>query len=511
MKIPKYLRKEAALILLLSLLLIGNLSAQESNQSEESDQKGSGAKTESLHEKDTSIVKFKDLSLSIQKHSFLISAFENESNSAKAGKERTSKHWHPKIYLEGRSYTTNDPALNFFSKLGQRDARQADFSTKSARSQVSNFLDTNNQPYTSFNSQTANILAPDTLNYPGANTYQKGTLGVDLAIYEGGAKNNIAESYDHISKGKNLEKQSVILSEYSSTASLYAQLIYLDEYKKQISEVEKQLQSVLRNYQVGGKGNPVGYSGLLGLKSLKNRLEGMRLEVDTQESSIRSYLTTMTDEFGNTWSIDLEPINIFLDSHLPKPSDNSKKPVEASTLSFQTLAMKEYAESASLAARAEKAKFLPKVGAFGESNLYNGSRNTATAYNLGFYVQMNLYNADDIGAYEEAKLKAQAQRERVQDTIRKESAKRKELLTMEKTFQKQLILLSNTSNLMEEQISNAKRMFANGSINAMQLAEIFSRSTDLIVQNANTNREYILIRSELYTLFSNSSSVNEGK
>jgi hypothetical protein len=124
---------------------------------------------------------------------------------------------------------------------------------------------------------------------------------------------------------------------------------------------------------------------------------------------------------------------------------------------------------------------------------------------------MNLYNADDIGAYEEAKLKAQAQRERVQDTIRKESAKRKELLTMEKTFQKQLILLANTSNLMEEQISNAKRMFANGSINAMQLAEIFSRSTDLIVQNANTNREYILIRSELYTLFSNSSSVNEGK
>jgi hypothetical protein len=64
---------------------------------------------------------------------------------------------------------------------------------------------------------------------------------------------------------------------------------------------------------------------------------------------------------------------------------------------------------------------------------------------------------------------------------------------------------------MEEQISNAKRMFANGSINAMQLAEIFSISTDLIVQNANTNREYFLIRSELYTLFSNSSSGNEGK
>jgi hypothetical protein len=237
----------------------------------------------------------------------------------------------------------------------------------------------------------------------------------------------------------------------------------------------------------------------------------MHLEVDTQETSIRSYLSTMTSEFGDNWTIQLEPIDTFLNSHLPKPRSNKDSALEGVTLSYQSLAMQEYAESASLAAEAEKAKFLPKAGVFGESNLYNGSRNTATAYNVGFYVQMNLYNADDIGAYEEAKLKAQAQREKVQDQIRKESAKRKELIGMEKTLEKQLLLLADTSKLMEEQISNAKRMFYNGSINAIQLSEIFSRSTDLVVQDANANREYILIRSELYTLFSNNNPSKEDK
>jgi hypothetical protein len=511
MKNSKYNLKGKIFTLFPLLFLVVSLSAKDLKDFDGKESENLKLSEETKVDSQSVAVKFKDLSLSIQKHSFLISAFENESNSAKAGKERTSKHWHPKLYLEGRSYTTNDPALNFFSKLGQRDARQSDFSTKSVRSQVSNFLDTSNQPYTTLNSQTANIFAPDTLNYPGANTYQKGTLGVDLALYEGGAKSNMAESYGHISKGKNLEKQSVILSEYSSTASLYAQLIYLKNYKKQIIEIEKQLQSVLKNYQVGARSNPVGYSGLLGLKSLKNKLEGMHLEVDTHETSIRSYLSTMTSEFGDNWTIQLEPIDTFLNSHLPKPRSNKDSALEGVTLSYQSLAMQEYAESASLAAEAEKAKFLPKAGVFGESNLYNGSRNTATAYNVGFYVQMNLYNADDIGAYEEAKLKAQAQREKVQDQIRKESAKRKELIGMEKTLEKQLLLLADTSKLMEEQISNAKRMFYNGSINAIQLSEIFSRSTDLVVQDANANREYILIRSELYTLFSNNNPSKEDK
>lgn len=465
------------------------------NQEENSDQQ----KEISLPTK----ISFKDLSLSVQKHSFQIQALEKEATSAKSSKERTGRHWHPRVYLEGRAFATNDPAMNFFSILGQRDARQADFSTASARTQVSNFLDGNNQPYTTLNPQTMNIFAPDNLNYPGTNVYQRGTIGVDLPVYEGGAKSSVAKSYEHVSRGKNLEKKAVILSEYSTTAGLYAQLIFLEDYQKKISDLKKSVQGILNRYQVGARSNPVGYSGLLGLRSVKNRLEGLETEAATREIGIRDYLSTVAEDIGENWEIELEPVPNFLNKHLPAPNDNQNSPLVADTISLHAQAMQEYAESANKAAEAEKAKFLPRAGVFGESNLYSGSRNTATAYNVGFYVQMNLYNGEDIGSYEEAKLNGQAVREKALDQIRKERAKKKELLTMEKALQKQLALLDDSTKLMNQQVQNSRRLFTNGSINAIQMSEILSRSADLLIEKANANREYILIRSQLYTLFSN--------
>lgn len=451
-------------------------------------------------------VSFQDVSLSVQKHSFLIRALDKEAASAKTGKERTARHWHPKVYLEGRAFATNDPAMNFFSILGQREARAADFSTASNRTQVGNILDTNNQPYTNLNSQTLNLFAPDNLNYPGTNVYQRGTVGVDLPLYEGGAKSSIAQSYEHVSRGKNLEKRAVIMSEYSSTAGLYAQLIFLDEYKKKITNLKSQVQGILNRYQVGARTNPVGYSGLLGLKSVKNRLEGLETEAITREIGIRDYINTVAEDLESDWKVQLEPIPNFLNKHLPAPNENQTYGLQASTISLQAQAMQEYAESAGRAAEAEKAKFLPKAGVFGESNLYSGSRNTATAYNVGFYVQMNLYNGEDLGSYEEARLKGDAAREKALDQIRKETAKKKELLSMEKALTKQLQLLLNSTELMEEQVRNSQRLFTNGSINAIQMSEILSRSADLLVEDANANREYILVRSQLYTLYSNGST-----
>ncbi|MCC5815057.1 MAG: TolC family protein [Leptospira sp.] len=448
-------------------------------------------------------VSFKDLSLSIQKHSFQIQALEKEAASAKTGKERTARHWHPRVYLEGRAFATNDPAVNFFSILGQREARQMDFSTASNRNQIGNFLDTNNQPYTNLNSQNMNLFAPDNLNYPGTNVYQRGTVGVDLPLYEGGAKSSVAQSYEHVSRGKSLEKKAVILSEYSSTAGLYAQLIFLDEYKKKIANLKSQVQGILNRYQVGARTNPVGYSGLLGLKSVKNRLEGLETEANTREESIRDYLVTMAEDLEKDWVTELEPVPNFLNKHLPAPNENQSGTLQATTISYQAQAMQEYAESAGRAAEAEKAKFLPRAGVFGESNLYSGSRNTATAYNVGFYVQMSLYNGEDIGSYEEARLKGEAAKEKALDQIRKESAKKKELLAMERALTKQLTLLENSTKLMEEQVTNSRRLFTNGSINAIQMSEILSRSADLLIEKANANREYILVRSQLYTLFSN--------
>ncbi|WCL49765.1 TolC family protein [Leptospira sp. GIMC2001] len=453
-------------------------------------------------------IQFADISLSIQKHSFNIMALEKESLAAESGRDRYARHWHPRIYLDARIFNSNDPAVNFFSKLGQRDVRQSDFSTQSSRNQIGNYLDSNNQPYTNLNSNTLNLLAPDTLNYPGANTYQRGTLGLDLPIYEGGSKSNLAESYDLISSAKKFEKKSVILSEYSTNAGLYAQTIVLNDYKQNLEKIISQINGILGSYQIGSRSNPVGYSGLLGLKTLKNRVIALEEEVDSRKKSIIGHINSVSIDLNENWDVQMEPIQQFLDKHLPYNHGTKEKFTEAETISYLARAMQLYAESSSRMSEIEKAKFLPKLGLYGESNLYSGSRNTSSAYNVGFYVQMNLYNGEDLGSYQEAKLKSEANLDRARDQIRSEDAKKKDLRQRIISIQKQIKLIEDSSKFMDEQVINSRKLFANGSINAMQMSEVIARCIDLTLDRANLEKEFVITRAEMYALSSGTINLN---
>lgn len=115
-----------------------------------------------------------------------------EWKAGEIAKDRSDKHWLPRVYADLRTFQTNDPTLNFMGKLSQRSATDADFSTASTRTRPGNFLDSNNQPYTTLNADTMNLFAKDTLNYPGSHQYSRGTLGMDLPLYEGGSGKTFA-------------------------------------------------------------------------------------------------------------------------------------------------------------------------------------------------------------------------------------------------------------------------------------------------------------------------------
>lgn len=427
----------------------------------------------------------------IKENSHTQKALSLESRAAKISSNKASKHWLPRVYADARNFTTNDPALNFFSTLGQRSATNSDFSTKSARTQPSNFIDTNNNLYTSPNYNTLNLFAPDTLNHPGTNTYQRGTLGVDFSIYEGGSKKAVARAFEKQAEGKQLENRFVTLNEYANFAAMYGTLISLYEQQEKVSSLDKTVSSILSRYQLGNRANPVGYSGGIALKSLKNRIEGIKEETAARIESLKTTIESSSGNLSENWSIKTQTTNSFANEYLK---------FSAPERSFMAKAMKAYADGATEQAEAEKARILPKVGVYGESYLYRGERAVANSFNAGFYIQMNLYSPGDLDAIEQAKLNSKAMQERVEETIRNEEAKVKSLFQMEKALVKNLELMQENSKLMEEQLTVSQQLFSSGAINAIQLSEVFSRRADIILAKTNIESEYLKARAGLLTL-----------
>ncbi len=106
---------------------------------------------------------FQELWARIHDQSAAVQAAGKELDAANMAADRAGRHWYPRLVLDTRAYSTNDPALTFFSLLGERRAGAADF-------------------------------APGQLNHPGSSFFEKGSLVLDLPLYEGGQKQALSDS-----------------------------------------------------------------------------------------------------------------------------------------------------------------------------------------------------------------------------------------------------------------------------------------------------------------------------
>jgi len=62
---------------------------------------------------------------------------------------------------------------------------------------------------------------------------------------------------------------------YTQVVSLYAGVLSANESLDSLEELKSKVSGVLSKYSLGSRSNPVGYSGLLGLKSILNRIEAI--------------------------------------------------------------------------------------------------------------------------------------------------------------------------------------------------------------------------------------------
>jgi len=414
-----------------------------------------------------------------------------EWKAALLAKERANGHWLPKLYTDLRSFQTNDPALNFFSRLGQRSALDSDFSTASARMRPSNFLDSNNQPYSNLNSDTLGIIAPDTLNNPGSHHYSRGVLGVDLPLYEGGSGNTLAKLQEKRAHALRWEWESARERQFAELAKLYRALQTWQEFSSKLEELLKREKKWQSSYQLSNRSNPVGYAGYLSLKSLQNKIQVYLRTAETQRSGIREQILAMVPEISADFRTKEKELLDFLEEYLPLPQDPKAH-------SYSTRALQKYSEAENLRAEVEEAKLLPKIGLYTEANAYHGSRNMATSYNAGVYLQMNLYNPKDKGVIEEASLLSESLQKKLEDRIQKETAFLATTLTQERQLRESWKLLKDNGETMDEQINTTERLFSSGALSAVQLAESLNRALDQAEALARTEMDWIIARSELH-------------
>ncbi|MBW0434936.1 TolC family protein [Leptospira yasudae] len=437
-------------------------------------------------------IEFSEIWDQIRSQSAVLKSKTAEVRVAEIGKDRAAKHWLPKVYADVRSYRTNDPALNFLGKLGQRSANQSDFSTASVRTQPSNFLDANNQPYTVLNSDTANLFAKDTLNRPGDHAYSRGTLGVELPLFEGGGKTAAHSALEKRFSAVKSEERYIRTLEYSNAAAAFQSISLSEENLAKTESLLREIRDFLGRYRIGNRDNPVGYSGFLALRSLQNLLEVSKKEQETARRTAEETIRMMAPEISEE---QLRPKRIpllkFADQYLPLPALRESGHTPLSD------AFRFHSEEAKAGIEAERARFLPKIAAYAETYAYDGSRNQANAYNAGVYLQMNLLNPSDLGALDEAKAKEEAVRKKAEEIRLKEEGNFRLLLSREKSIFENLNSIYDSVRFQEEQLKISQRLFQSGSILAPQMAESFSRMAELLRIKSATETEYLRIRGEL--------------
>jgi outer membrane protein TolC len=409
----------------------------------------------------TATKSFEDIWSSLYQKSYQQKSAQQDKISNELTLERANRHWLPRAYVAGQWFSTNDPTQVFFSNLGQRSIQQADF-------------------------------IPSDLNRPGRKNFTTGTLGIDLPLYEGGMKSAQASMFDSLVKASELEVKAKRTEEYSELSRQYGGALVHAQNGALLSDLKNSLQKIISGYQVGSQSNPVGYSGLLGLKGVDNRIEGMSYEFEMKRVNAQKWIDTKTQSTEN-WSPDLNlHLKDFLNTNL----------TQTSSISYSTMMLAQELKVKTLddAKQMEKARFLPKVGLFAQNNLYDGDRSTTTSQAYGVYLMWDLFNSDSYGRVGEANAKSMAAEAKLNASKQEEKIMLSQLLESKTTLEKNLVLLEKTDGLLKEQTVNAMKLFRSGMLSALQLAEVINRRVDLIENKNKAETQYLDVYSRLYQL-----------
>ncbi len=390
-------------------------------------------------------------------------AVKNELDAAVTGAARASRHWFPVLYLDAKGYASNDPGAALFSKLSQREISAADFS-------------------------------PTLLNQPDAQLSERVALGVNFPLFEGGMRVAQTQIAQIQVQAKELEEKATKNAIYLEVARAYQSIAIQERATKGLHELDKLLSDVLSRYHLGSKSNPVGYSGLLGLQGLKNKIMGSHAEKRAKISAYYGAITSMASGLPEKWTPRDSELISFSQKYFTSVSGDSRAgdaPTAARLGSLKFQSMEVASQASDRMVTLEKARFLPRVGLFAESALNHGDRGTGVSHTAGAYLQFNLFSASDYGAVHQAQSSSLAAHDRIDEAKLHETIEVLANREATKALEEGLRLLGDSSRLLAEQTEVAKKLFNSGAMNALQFAEVLNRRTDLLSALENAEIEYL--------------------
>lgn len=402
----------------------------------------------------------KELSLetvwsTVAKQSKSQNAAKHELAAASLSRKRASLHWLPHVNLDAKSYYTNDPGLNFLGLLSQRAV-------------------------------TTNDFQPEAINYPHNHLFNSGQLEVNLPLYEGGMKIAELEKETHLLYSKKKYLNKVIIEQYSEIAYLYGALTVLFSQKTELTTFKQQLIKLIHDYQAGSPSSPFGHAGLLSMKSLETQIQALILDNDAKIKAIQNTLSQLGLSESN-W----EPKKTSLDKYIIKYF-----PPSTAGDSNNTKIQKELAIAAEHQIAIEKAKYRPTIGAYAEEIIFNGQRNTATAFSTGLYLHWSLFNPSDYALAREATNQALASRYHAADIAERERAESLSIRSSLKGVEQNLILTQTNRELISKLNTIAIQQFNKGSINATQLCDSLSKNLDCIKNEKDLQLLLLMLHKE---------------
>ncbi|MFI5304384.1 MAG: TolC family protein [Nitrospiria bacterium] len=405
-------------------------------------------------------ISFKDVWSMVQENAPSEKASELELDAIRIENERALREKYPRLYMDVRAYSTDDPVLSFMSVLGQRQLQSSDF-------------------------------APESLNEPGNQFYQKATLGADWNLYDGGLQNSKLRFEEKTLLAKTYAQKNDTQELYYQTALLYGTAMIFQEQATQLARLLDSTQKLLEHYRIGVKDNPLGYSGLLGLKTVTNKIDELLSENESLTHSAKMALEERAVKLPKLWSpmknSGQDPILAFVNSYL-NPDNNSPE-IKSGSPKTQMLLLE--AQASELQIEGEKAKTRPRVGLYTEGYVYGGNRDIAPSYVLGLYLKWDLMSSDTYRKADQAQVVANALKARAEDFRLHEKIETESAYLSSLSLKKRIIFMEEDSKLLEEQFQTSKKLYATGSINVLQLVEVINQNIELSSNLAHMETEYL--------------------
>lgn len=402
------------------------------------------------------VLTFDEVWKKVNEKSLIQEALSLDTKAIQKAKIRVDRHWYPNIYFDLQSYQTNDPAANFFGLIQQREVKAKDFN-------------------------------PTDINHPDSNHYTRGALGIDVPLYEGGMKAAQSDMYDKLVLSKEIDERQIKIDQYAKIGELYATMLVLKQHMTKLVDIDDTLKKLLSKYQLGVRANPLGYSGLLGMKSLANRIKGLLQKYQSQDDASYGTLNELgLNEMG--WTVRSEDPEKFIDTYLLDGSKGSPYFIESA---------QKNAEAAEYSVVMEKARNLPRIGFFAESYVFAGDRKSANGYSAGVYMKWNLFNPADYGKSTETHMQVLAAHKKIEALKQVVAAESKALQNSLKTFRFTIKLLKESDQMLFEQTKATTTLFKTGAINALQIVEVLNRRVDMIDQQVEVELQFIQTAAKL--------------